>query len=202
MQGEECKRQLAILFSFIEESQPTESIEVLLGEVDNGQVNNIVVTDPGGGYTGNVPKVRDGGSLSFCVIFFLQYAYFLLFLLLLVTFCFFTSTFFTFFVADAQCIYRCWGGLFCLPPSCCGHLIAVHCIGSVEGVSKGARSFVRGCLLQYVGQGRAELLVSVRVTKIKIGWARYRVSHFSLLSVWPYFIQVDVVFVVDSDDTI
>lgn len=56
-QGEECKRQLAILFSFMDESQPTESIEVLLGEVDNGQVNNIVVTDPGGGYTGKVPKV-------------------------------------------------------------------------------------------------------------------------------------------------
>ncbi|CAM9782509.1 unnamed protein product, partial [Ectocarpus fasciculatus] len=61
-QGEECKRQLAILFSFIEESQPTESIEVLLGEVDNGQVNNIVVTDPGGGYTGSVPKVTVSGS--------------------------------------------------------------------------------------------------------------------------------------------
>ncbi|CAM9631969.1 unnamed protein product, partial [Ectocarpus sp. 4 AP-2014] len=61
-QGEECKRQLAILFSFIEESQPTESIELLLGEVDNGQVNNIVVTDPGGGYTGKVPKVTVSGS--------------------------------------------------------------------------------------------------------------------------------------------
>ncbi|CAN0081634.1 unnamed protein product [Ectocarpus sp. 6 AP-2014] len=61
-QGEECKRQLAILFSFMEESQPTESIELLLGEVDNGQVNNIVVTDPGGGYTGKVPKVTVSGS--------------------------------------------------------------------------------------------------------------------------------------------
>jgi len=56
-QGEDCKRQLAILFSFLEEDQPTESIKVLLGEIDNGQVNSLVLTDPGGGYTGNVPKV-------------------------------------------------------------------------------------------------------------------------------------------------
>ncbi|CAN0017890.1 unnamed protein product, partial [Hapterophycus canaliculatus] len=54
-QGEDCKRQLAILFSFLEEEQPTESIKKLLGEVDNGQVNSMIVTDPGGGYTGNTP---------------------------------------------------------------------------------------------------------------------------------------------------
>ncbi|CAN0540663.1 unnamed protein product, partial [Scytosiphon promiscuus] len=57
-QGEDCKRQLAIMFSFLTEDQPTEQIKGLLGEVDNGQVSSMVVTDPGGGYTGAVPKVR------------------------------------------------------------------------------------------------------------------------------------------------
>ncbi|CAM9373029.1 unnamed protein product, partial [Laminaria digitata] len=56
-QGEDCKRQLAIMFSFLEEDQPTEQIKGLLGEVDNGQVSSMVITDPGGGYTGAVPKV-------------------------------------------------------------------------------------------------------------------------------------------------
>lgn len=56
-QGEDCKRQLAILFSFLEEGQPSEQIEGLLGEVDNGGVSSLVITDPGGGYTGAVPKV-------------------------------------------------------------------------------------------------------------------------------------------------
>lgn len=56
-QGDDCKRQLAILFSFLEDNQPTEQIKGLLGEVDNGEVNSMVLTDPGGGYTGNVPKV-------------------------------------------------------------------------------------------------------------------------------------------------
>lgn len=56
-QGEECKRQLAILFSFMEENQPSELIEGLLGDVDNGRVSSLIVTDPGGGYTGSVPKV-------------------------------------------------------------------------------------------------------------------------------------------------
>lgn len=56
-QGYDCKRQLAILFSFLEEGQPSELIEGLLGEIDNGQVSSLVVTDPGGGYTGAVPKV-------------------------------------------------------------------------------------------------------------------------------------------------
>ena len=45
------------MFSFLEEDQPTEQIKVLLGEVDNGQVSSMVITDPGGGYTGAVPKV-------------------------------------------------------------------------------------------------------------------------------------------------
>lgn len=56
-QGDDCKKQLAILFSFLEEYQPTEAIKGLLGEVDNGQVNSMVLTDPGGGYTGNAPRV-------------------------------------------------------------------------------------------------------------------------------------------------
>lgn len=29
----------------------------LLGQVDNGQVSSLVITDPGGGYTGAIPKV-------------------------------------------------------------------------------------------------------------------------------------------------
>lgn len=58
LQGQECKRQLAILFSFLQENQPTDLIEGLLGDVDNGQVLSLVVADPGGGYTGSVPKVR------------------------------------------------------------------------------------------------------------------------------------------------
>ena len=56
-QSEDCKRQVAILFSFLEEDQPTELMERLLGQLDNGQVSSLIITDPGGGYTGNIPKV-------------------------------------------------------------------------------------------------------------------------------------------------
>lgn len=57
-QGQECKRQLAILFSFLEEDQPSDLIEGILGDVDNGQVSSLVIADPGGGYTGSVPEVK------------------------------------------------------------------------------------------------------------------------------------------------
>lgn len=74
-QGEECKRQLAILFSFIDENQPSELIEGLLGDVDNGQVSSLVIADPGGGYSGNIPRVSSAlvlwliGEIMHCVAF-------------------------------------------------------------------------------------------------------------------------------------
>lgn len=81
---------------------------MLLGEVDNGQVNNIVVTDPGGGYTGNVPKVGRYGRPFVCFVyefvdFSLYLCSFLGQLFVLHFSCFFCLLWFR-SVSDVQCI--------------------------------------------------------------------------------------------------